>query len=326
MGDSRAKKQAYFVKLVQLLQEYNKILIVEADNVGSAHMQRIRISLRGQAVVLMGKNTMIRKAIRGYVEKNKGAPNMAGLEELMQHVRGNVGFVFTKGDLAAVKAKVVGLRVEAPAKVGTFAPNDVVVPAGPTGLEPTQTSFLQALNIPSKINKGQVEIQNDHQLLKKGDKIGQSEAALLQKLNIKPFTYGMVMKMVYDQGSIYTPEVLDLTDQDILNKFLAGLRNVAATGLGISFPTTAAVPHLVINAYKTILGVGLATEGITFKRLEKLKEAMKNPGAAAPAPAAAKDDKKPAGKPAAEAKKEEKKKEPEPEPEEEDIGLSLFDS
>jgi len=324
MGDSKSKKQAYFVKLIQLLQEYNKILIIEADNVGSAHMQRIRMSLRGQAVVLMGKNTMIRKAIRGYIDKNK-ASVPAGLEELMQHVRGNVGFVFTKGDLSAVKGKVIGLRVEAPAKVGTFAPNDVLVPAGPTGLEPTQTSFLQALNIPSKINKGQVEIQNDHLLLKKGDKIGQSEAALLAKLNIKPFTYGMVLKMVYDAGSIYTPEILDMTDQDILNKFLNGLRNVAATGLSISFPTTAAVPHLVVNAYKNILAVAVATE-VTFKRAEKVKEYLKNPGAfaaAAPTPApAAKGDAKPAGKAPA---KEEKKKEPEPEPEEEDIGLSLFD-
>ena len=323
MGDSKSKKQAYFVKLVQLLQEYNKILIVEADNVGSAHMQRIRMSLRGQAVVLLGKNTMIRKAIRGYIEKNKNAVP-AGLEELMTHVRGNIGFVFTKGDLSAVKGKVVGLRVEAPAKVGTNAPNDVVVPAGPTGLEPTQTSFLQALNIPSKINKGQVEIQNDHLLLKKGDKVGQSEAALLSKLNLQPFTYGMVLKMVYDAGSIYTPEVLDMTDQDILNKFLNGLRNVAATGLSISFPTTAAVPHLVINAYKNILSIAVATE-VTFKRAEKVKEYLKNPGAfaaAAPAAAPAAKGDKPAGKAPA---KEEKKKEPEPEPEEEEIGLSLFD-
>ena len=110
MADSKAKKQAYFVKLVQLLQEYNKILIVEADNVGSSHMQKIRILLRGQGVILMGKNTMIRKAMRGYLDKNKGSAP-ASLEELMQHIRGNVGFVFTKGDLNAVKTKVLGLRV-----------------------------------------------------------------------------------------------------------------------------------------------------------------------------------------------------------------------
>jgi len=56
--------------------------------------------------------------------------------------------------------------VSAPAKAGIIAPNDVLVPKGNTGMEPTQTSFLQALNIPSKINKGQVEILSDVNLIK----------------------------------------------------------------------------------------------------------------------------------------------------------------
>jgi large subunit ribosomal protein LP0 len=45
-------------------------LQVNADNVGSKQMQQIRISLRGHAIVLMGKNTMMRKAIRGHLSNN----------------------------------------------------------------------------------------------------------------------------------------------------------------------------------------------------------------------------------------------------------------
>lgn len=54
----------------QLLDDYPKCFIVGADNVGSKQMQQIRMSLRGKAVVLMGKNTMMRKAIRGHLENN----------------------------------------------------------------------------------------------------------------------------------------------------------------------------------------------------------------------------------------------------------------
>lgn len=79
-----------------LLDEYPKCFIVGADNVGSKQMQQIRMSLRGHAVVLMGKNTMMRKAIRGHLETNPA------LERLMPHIKGNVGFVFTKGDLVEV--------------------------------------------------------------------------------------------------------------------------------------------------------------------------------------------------------------------------------
>jgi large subunit ribosomal protein LP0 len=316
-----AGKNVYFQKIIQLVNEYTKILIVHADNVGSSHMQKIRMALRGHAVVLMGKNTMMRKALRGHLEKNPQ------LEELLPWIRGNIGFVFTKGDLSAVSTKVLSLRVDAPAKVGIAAPNEVVVPAGPTGLEPTQTSFLQALNIPSKINKGQVEIVSDHLLLKKGDKVGQSEAALLSKLNIRPFTYGLVINAVYDNGTIYEPHVLELTEEDMLAKFTQGVQNVAAIGLQTHFPTTAAIPHLLVTAYKNALAIAVSTQ-ITFKRAEKIKAYLANPAAfAAPvakqAPAPAKD----AGKKDAGKKEAPKPKEPEPPKDEEeaDMGLGLFD-
>jgi len=310
MSETRAKKQAYFAKLVQLLEEYNKILLVEATNVGSNQMQQIRKQLRGNSVILMGKNTMIRKVIRGHLAKNPS------LEELLPYVRGNIGFIFTKGDLAEIKKKVEALKVDAPAKVGTTAPESVTVPAGPTGLEPTQTSFLQALNIPSKINKGQVEIINDYLLIKEGDKIGQSEAALLAKLSIRPFSYGLKAKTVFDDGNIYDAAVLTMTDQDILDKFIAGVRNVASVGLALSFPTTVAVPHIVSNGYKNVLAIAFATT-FSFPRADKFKNAAAAAPAARPPPAAAPAEKKP-------AKVEEKKPEPEPE-EETDMGLSLFD-
>jgi len=323
------KKQTYMAKLIQLLDEYPKLLIVSADNIGSSHLQEIRSSLRGKAVLLMGKNTMIRKAIRGHIQRNQR------LEELLRHVKGNIGFVFTKGDLNAVKDKILELKVEAPAKVGTIAPNDVTVFAGPTGLDPTQTTFLQALNIASKINKSQIEVMSDHLLIKKGDKVGQSESTLLTKLNIKPFRYSLNVTAVYDEGYMYDPAILELKDEDILDKFLTGVRNVAALGLALSFPTTASLPHVLVNGFKNVVAIALET-GFTFPQAEKVKAILANPGAGggaggAPAggagakggkDAGAKDAGK--GKPAEEKPKP--KPEPEPEPEEEaDMGFGLFD-
>ena len=116
---------------------------------------------------------MVRKAIRGYAEANPK------LQQVLDYVRGNVGLVFAKDDLATVKKIISENKVSAPAKAGAIAPCDVIVPAGPTGLEPTQTSFLQALNIASKIAKGQVDIVNDVKLLSIGQKVGSSEATLL---------------------------------------------------------------------------------------------------------------------------------------------------
>jgi len=308
---SRAeRKQAFFAKLAKLIEGYNKVLIVNADNVGSHHMQTIRKALRGKGILLMGKNTMVRKAIKGVAEQNPK------LQTLLPSVRGNVGLLFCKDDLSGIRKIILELKVAAPAKVGAICPNDVVIPAGPTGMEPTQTSFLQALNIPSKINKGQVDILNDVKILTEGQKVGQSESALLAKLSIKPFSYGLIIQTVYDEGSLYDVSVLSMSDQDIVNKFSNGVRNIAAVSLATGFPTVAALPHALIRGYKNLLSISLATD-YSFPRADKVKAILANPGAmtattttTTATPAATKEE----------------KKAPEPvEEEESDMGLSLFD-
>lgn len=134
--------------------------------------------------------------------------------------------------------------------------------------------IFQVLNIPTKINKGTVEIITPVELIKKGDKVGSSEAALLSKLGIRPFSYGLIVLMVYDNGSVFSPEVLDLTEDDLVEKFAAGVSLVTSLALAISFPTIAAAPHLFTNAYKNVLAVAVATE-YTYPQAEEVKEYLK---------------------------------------------------
>jgi len=305
----KQKKVEYFERLIQLLEEYPKILIVTCDNIGSAHMQKIRKNLRGRGVLLMGKNTMIRRAIRLNVSRNELWGN------LLPHIYGNIGLVFTKADLASIRDQVQSLRVPAAAKAGTFAPKDVHVAKGMTQLEPTKTSFLQALNIASKINKGAIEILNDIHLIKKGERVGSSEATLLQMLDVRPFEYGLYVTQVYDNGSVSDVAILDITDDIVIRKFQEGCQNVAALSLASNFPTLCAFPHVVLNGFKNLAAVSVETD-YDFAQAKKLKEMVKNPQAfavAAPAPAvaAAPAHKKGADKPAEPAPKP---KEPSEEP------------
>lgn len=310
------KKIAYDAKLCQLLEEYTQILVAAADNVGSNQLQNIRRGLRGDSVVLMGKNTMMKRTIRMHAEKT-GNTAFLNLIPLLQ---GNVGLIFTKGDLKEVKEEVAKYKVGAPARVGLVAPIDVVVPPGNTGLDPSQTSFFQVLNIPTKINKGTVEIITPVELIRKGDKVGSSEAALLAKLGIRPFSYGLVVQSVYENGSVYSPEVLDLSEDDLVEKFASSVSMVTALALAISYPTLAAAPHMFVNAYKNVVAVALATE-YSFPQADKVKEYLADPSkfAVAAAPVAGGGD-----APAAAAKEEEKKEEP-AEESDEDMGFSLFD-
>jgi len=312
--DKSTWKSNYFLKIVQLLDEYPKCFLVNADNVGSKQMQQIRISLRGHAIVLMGKNTMMRKAIRGHLANNPK------LEQLLGHIKGNIGFVFTKEELVNIRDMLLANKVRAPARAGALAPLDVIVPAQNTGLGPEKTSFFQALNIPTKITKGTIEIIQDVNLIKTGDKVGMSEATLLNMLNISPFTYGLVVQKVYDSGTVFDPAILDITEADLRAKFMGGVARVAALSLAIKYPTVASVPHSIVNGLKNCMAVAAVTD-ITFKEAEKLKEYLKDPSKFAAAVAAPAASSAGAAAPAAAAAKAE---EPEDESDD-DMGFGLFD-
>lgn len=309
--DRSTWKSNYFLKITALFDEYPKAFIVNADNVGSKQMQAIRQALRGKAVILMGKNTMMRKAIRGHLESNPA------LERLLPIIKNNVGFVFTKEDLTEVRTMLLENKVQAPARAGALAPLDVKVPAQATTLGPEKTSFFQALSIPTKITKGTIEILNEVNLIKEGERVGSSESTLLNMLKISPFTYGLMIENVYDSGTIFSPDILDITDSDIVARFMSGVRNIAAISMTIGYPTAASVPHSLVNGFKNLLAVAVETD-YSFPEAEMTKEYLKDPSkfAVAAAPSAA----APA---AAAAKKEEKKVESESE--DDDMGFGLFD-
>jgi len=291
---SAERKAEYFEKLKELVTTYSKCFIVEIDNVGSKQLQSTRMELRGKAEVLMGKNTMMRKCLRDYVEENPGTP----VEKLIEQCRGNVGFVFTNEDLGEIREVLESNTRPAPAKVGSIAPCNVIVEKGPTGCDPGQTAFFQTLQIATKISRGQIEMVNDTELITEGTKVTASQSALLQKLSILPFTYGVNLKSVYDNGSLFDAKVLDITDDVLAAKFSEALKALAALSLILGLPTQASVPHSVANAFKAILAVTIELENYSFDKADLYEEYLKDPskfagsggggggGGAADAPAA----------------------------------------
>jgi len=309
-GDKKDSKVAYFLKLAKYFNEYPRCFLVGVDNVGSKQMQQIRQTLREDAVILMGKNTMMRKSIKQQMETNPA------LEKILPHIRGNVGFVFTREDLVDIRDKILSNKVQAPARAGAIAPLDVKIPPQNTGLGPEKTSFFQALQIPTKISKGTIEIINEIHLIHKDDKVGASEATLLNMLNISPFTYGLKIQQVYDSGTIFNPEILDITSEDLRVKFLQDVRNISAICLQIGYPTVASVPHSIANGLKNLIALAIEAD-LDLKEAQKAKDYLKNPSAfVSAAPVAA-----------TQSKAEEKAKAPEPEEdsEDDDMGLGLFD-
>ena len=318
-AEKLAKKNKYFAKLIDLCENHPNALIVHADHVGSKQMQNIRLQLRGHAVVLMGKNTMIRKALANRHEENPEG----GLDKLRAIVKGNIGFIFaTNCTLDFIQDVLSKNRRQAAAKAGVQAPVDVVVPAGPTGMDPSQTSFFQALNIATQIVKGQVELKTDTVVCQMGNKVSASEAALLTKLNIKPFEYGLEVQLVYQDGCVFDEAVLRISDDVLIGKFMAGVANMAAFSREIGIPTEAALPQMFANAFKNIAAL-VSDIDFTFKQVEEVKKFLEDPDAYAAANPVAAAPAAGGGGGGAAPKKEEKKVVEEEE--EEDMEFDLFD-
>ncbi|KAJ6596770.1 60S acidic ribosomal protein P0 [Mycena sp. CBHHK59/15] len=187
-------------------------------------------------------------------------------KRLLPHVKGNIGFVFTAGDLKEVREITVTNKVAVPAR------------AGNTGMEPGKTSCFQALGIPTKIARGTIEIVSDVKVVVAGTRVGTSEATLLNMLNISPFTYGMSVMQIFDQGNAFSPSVLDVDEQELIDRSLSGIKTIAALSLALKYPTLVSVSHSLVNVYKNLLTVSLARD-YTFKGSEKVKEYLANPDA-----------------------------------------------
>ena len=222
-------------------------------------------------------------------------------------IKGNVGFIFTNGDLNKTRETILAEKVAAPARAGAVAPADVFVPAGNTGMEPGKTSFFQALGVPTKIARGTIEITTDLKLVEAGSKVGASEATLLNMLNISPFTYGMSIAQVYDQGQTFHPSVLDIEEKQLFAALQSAITTITTISLAANYPTLPSIMHSLVNGYKKVLAVAIETE-YSWLEIEELKDRIANPDAyAAAAPA---DTEAAAPE---EAKEEEKKAESEAE-------------
>lgn len=252
----------------------------------------------------------VRRALKGFIT------DFPEYERLLPHVKGNVGFVFTNADLKETRSTILSNRVAAPARAGAIAPDDVYVPAGNTGMEPGKTSFFQALGVPTKIARGTIEITSDVRVCEAGNKVGASEATLLNMLNISPFTYGMGISQIYDQGQTFASDVLDIEESQLLKTFASTITTIASISLAVNYPTLPSVMHSLVNSYKNAISAAIEID-YEWDAIHDLKDRINNPeayAAAAPAAAAASSD-------APAAKAEEAPAKADEEEEEEDEGF-----
>ena len=247
------KKKNIAKHIGELIIKYPIIAAVDMENLPAPQLQQMREQLRGKIELTMTKRRIIKHAIEMVKDKKKG------IEKLGPHLKGMPALIFTKENPFSLFKNLKKSKTSAPAKAGQTAPFDIIVPKGPTSFMPGPViGELAELNIKSGVENGKVAIKADSIAVKEGEKISQKAAEILTRLGIEPMEVGLNITAVYENGDIFTRDVLDI-DED---KFKANLGKAALESfnlaMNIEYPTTATINALIGKAFNDAKALGLS--------------------------------------------------------------------
>ena len=275
--------------IVELLRSSPVVGLANVDGIPSAQMQVMRKSLREDATIKISKNTLLALALK------EAGGNKRGIEELEKNIGGSTAIIATKMRPHRLYRRLEASKTKAPIKAGQKAVEEIKVPKGETQFKPGPiVGELQKAGIPAAIDAGKVVIKQDKVVLKAGEAASQDLATMLTRLEIFPMTVGMDLKAVYEDGTVYTRDMLSV---DETARLQTAARNALNLAVFAAYPTKGSINYLLAKAYTGLIGVGgkLSDDA----KSDAVKAALdKAASAAAAAPAAG-------AAPAAEEKKEE---------------------
>lgn len=310
-------KVKVYEKMHSFLDKYTSILLCDIKDMPANNIHKMRKLLRAiDSEVLCGKSTVIELAVNQYIAKGKlpsfhNKEALVGLTEKLFHRQ--LCLIFTNKDLSDITKISDQFKLEKQAKVGAASPLEVIIPAGPTGMDASQIDYFQGLRIPTKVIRNQLEITSATRILSVGQKCTLSEINLMNKFGIKPFKHRIAVVHIYMQGKLYDEGILNLNG-DVMGKAIEkGISNIAAFGLSTGISNKASAPHAIANAFRNVLGLSLGCN-VEIKQAAGLKQAIASAATAAAEPK--KEEKKEAPK-----KKEEPKKQAPPEDDDDEMGF-----
>ena len=212
-------KKKVVADYVKLMKDYPIVGTVDMENLPTKQLQNMREQLRGKVVIKVGKMRLMKLALE------KAAKDKPGLEKLIPYLKGMPGLIFTKDNPFSLYKTLDKNKSNAPAKAGQTAPTDVVVPAGPTNFAPGPViGQLGAVGIQAGIENGKVAIKKDAVVVKEGEEINAELAGLLTRLGIEPMEIGLALSATFEDGNIFTKDVLAIDETEYINNITTGHR------------------------------------------------------------------------------------------------------
>ena len=252
-------------ELSGIIGEFDVIGIVDLMNIPAKQLQEMRRSLKDKAVIRMSKKNLIDLALE---DCNADKNNIVDLSE---HMDGQIALIATEMNPFKLYKILEDSKTSAPAKPGTIAPEDIVVPEGDTGFEPGPfLGELQQVGIPAKIDKGKICVQKETVVVKAGEAVSKQVAATLSRMDINPMEVGIDLKAVYEEGSIYTSDVLAIDEEKTLADLQKAFSGAFNLSVNAAIPTTKTISAILSLAHTRAVSVGVEGAILTSKTSEPI--------------------------------------------------------
>ena len=296
-------KKKIVADLVRQLVSSPIIGAVDMENLPAPQLQKMRAQLRGKVSFAMTKRRLMKIAIAQAKEKKKG------VEEIEKYLKGMPALIFTNENPFKLYRMLEKNKSPAPAKAGQTAPRDIIVPAGPTSFAPGPIiGELGQIGIRTGVEGGKVSVKSDSIVAKAGEKIKPKVAEVLTRLAIMPMEVGLDLVAVYENGVLYTKDVLSVDEV----KLVADMGHLANSAFNVAmfigYTTKDTIKPLISKAFREAKAIGLSQsiidEGIVEDLIGRAERQMLGLKTAANIPVVVADRKAEAPKPEA---KEEKK-------------------
>ena len=244
----------------------NKVIgIVEIGGIPAPQMQQMRRNLHGTAVIRSAKNNLIQRAL------DDAEKQVKGIASLKESVAGQTAVIATDMSPFKLFAQIKSTRTMAPARGGETATLDIEVKAGDTPFKPGPiVGELQKVGIPAAIQEGKVIIRSDKVIVPQGEKIPIDVAQMLTRLEIFPIEIGMNLHAVFENGSIFKSDVLDIDIDEIIGKMKQASINAYNLAIEAGWFTELTIQPLLIKAHNDALTLAIEQGIINKETIKKL--------------------------------------------------------
>lgn len=193
------------------------------------------------------------------------------VEALSNHMDGQPALIFTEMNPFKLYKILESSKTPAPARAGSIALDDIVVPKGDTGFMPGPIlGELQKIGIPAKIEKGKIVITEDKTIVAEGEEISRDVASMLTRLDIYPMEVGIDLKAAYEDETIYTSDILTIDDEQTLSDIQKAYTQAINLSVNAVVFNSASTPALISKAAGEALNLAFNAEVLTSKTTDLL--------------------------------------------------------